>query len=73
MLWGMITDFVQTYKNTIAGRYDARRYIGTSHGKAGDPLTGGAKIKEAFHRLYDDMSGFRATSEYTNEHVETAI
>jgi hypothetical protein len=64
---------VQTYKNTIAGRYDARRYIGTSHGKAGDPLSGGAKIKEAFHRLYDDMKDFRATSDYDDQHVETAI
>ena len=73
LLWGMITDFVQTYKATIAGRYDAKRYIGTQHGRAGDPLTGGAKIKEAFHRLYDDMKDYSATSEYTNEHVETAI
>jgi hypothetical protein len=25
LLWGMITDFIQTYKNTISGRYDSKR------------------------------------------------
>jgi len=27
LLWGMITDFIQTYKNTISGRYDAKRQM----------------------------------------------
>jgi len=26
LLWNMITDFIQTYKNTISGKYDAKRY-----------------------------------------------
>ena len=25
LLWSMITDFIQTYKNTISGRYDSKR------------------------------------------------
>ena len=25
LLWNMITEFVQTYKNQIGGKYDARR------------------------------------------------
>ena len=25
VLWNMITEFIQTYKNTISGRYDAKR------------------------------------------------
>ena len=25
LLWNMITDFIQTYKNTISGRYDSKR------------------------------------------------
>lgn len=25
LLWNMITDFIQTYKNTISGKYDAKR------------------------------------------------
>jgi hypothetical protein len=27
LLWNMITDFIQTYKNTISGKYDAKRYM----------------------------------------------
>jgi len=26
LLWSMITEFVQTYKNTIQGKYDSKRY-----------------------------------------------
>ena len=25
LLWGMITDFMQSYKNNISGKYDSRR------------------------------------------------
>lgn len=25
LLWNMITDFIQTYKNTISGKYDSKR------------------------------------------------
>ena len=28
VLWNMITDFVQTYKNNISGRYDSKRIMG---------------------------------------------
>jgi len=27
LLWNMITEFVQTYKNQIGGKYDARRKV----------------------------------------------
>jgi hypothetical protein len=27
LLWNMITEFVQTYKNTISGRYDNKRVM----------------------------------------------
>jgi len=27
VLWNMITDFIQTYKNTISGRYDSKRVM----------------------------------------------
>jgi len=28
LLWNMITDFIQTYKNTISGKYDSKRVMG---------------------------------------------
>lgn len=26
LLWGMVTDFITTYKNAISGKYDSKRY-----------------------------------------------
>lgn len=26
LLWGMVTDFISTYKNAISGKYDSKRY-----------------------------------------------
>lgn len=40
----MVTEFIQTYRSTIAGKYDAKRYSGAA--KAGEALTGGAKLKD---------------------------
>ena len=73
LLWSMVTEFIQTYKATIAGRYDPKRYTGMKVGKDGDPLQGGAKIKANFHKLYSEFRDHRATSEYSNENIETAI
>lgn len=72
LLWQMVTDFIQQYKNTISGRYDPKRYAGSDH-KAREQLSGGAKIKAGFHKLYNDMKDFRATLEYSDENIETAI
>ena len=41
----MVTEFIQTYRSTIAGKYDAKRYSGGA-AKAGEALTGGAKLKD---------------------------
>ena len=50
LLWNMITDFIQTYKNTISGKYDPKR----QYGSQGRPLelSGGARIKMNFYKLY---------------------
>ena len=65
----MITEFIQTYKNTISGRYDSKRaYVGDSVG-----LSGGAKIKSNFYLLYQEYEGTRACNDYTDEHIQKAI
>jgi hypothetical protein len=71
LLWGMITDFIQTYKNTISGRYDAKRQMGGSNGRV--ELSGGAKIKMNFYNLYQEFEGYRATSEYNDMYMQKAI
>lgn len=73
LLWQLMSEFIQTYKNSISGRYDANRYAGAAAIKSSDPLTGGAKIKKAFHSLYTDLADYKATSEYSLDHIETAI
>lgn len=71
LLWNMITDFIQTYKNTISGKYDSKRYAPNSN--KGVELSGGAKIKLNFYRIYREFEGYAATSDYNDAHIETAI
>lgn len=33
LLWTMTTDFVQTYKNTLSGKYDTKRYSNSGGAK----------------------------------------
>lgn len=69
LLWGMVTDFISTYKNAIAGKFDSRRYGigGGGMGSGGKmELSGGAKIKMNFFNLYQEYNGYRATQDYTD-------
>ena len=66
----MITEFIQTYKNTISGRYDAKRsYVGTDT----QGLSGGAKIKANFYQLYQEFDGVKACNDYSDDHIQKAI
>ena len=65
LLWQMVTEFIQTYKNTISGRYDNKRVMQNAGG-AGRELSGGAKIKMSFYNLYSEFDGYRACSEYND-------
>jgi len=56
VLWNMITDFIQTYKNTISGKYDNKRVMNNNATKA--DLSGGAKVKMSFYNLYTEFVGF---------------
>lgn len=71
LLWNMITEFIQSYKNTISGRYDNKRVMSQNTQKA--ELSGGAKIKMSFHNLYQELDGYKACSEYNDMHIEKAI
>jgi len=71
LLWNMITDFIQTYKNTISGRYDSKRVQSNQGGKT--DLSGGAKIKMSMYGLYSEFDGFKACDEYQDSHIQKAI
>ena len=72
VLWQMVTEFIQTYKNTISGRYDSKRVM-QNQGGAGRELSGGAKIKMSFYSLYAEYDTYRACSEYTDMQMQNAI
>lgn len=55
MLWNMITEFVQTYKNQIGGKFDARRTVAQVGKPQRQELSGGARIKMGFYKLYSDL------------------
>ena len=64
----MITEFCQTYKNNISGRYDANRNM-TTNQKGTLEMSGGAKIKMNFYNLYQEFEGYKATSDYNDIHI----
>lgn len=70
LLWNMINDFIQTYKNMISGRYDSKRSVATGDRQE---LSGGARIKHTFGNLYCDLDGYRATEELNDFHIQKAI
>jgi len=64
LLWNMITDFTENYKNQIKGKYDGKRST-----KLNQEISGGAMIKTMFNELYKDFvaTDYRATKRYTND------
>ena len=55
LLWSMVTEFINSYKNAISGKYDTRR-------SKNENISGGARIKMSFYNLYSEFLGFRACS-----------
>ncbi|EGR30647.1 hypothetical protein IMG5_126860 [Ichthyophthirius multifiliis] len=69
MIWTLITEFVDNYRNSIKGKYDQKRT--TIHKE----LSGGSVIRMMFNELYEDLvqKGYRATREYTDNDIKTGI
>jgi GTP-binding protein EngB required for normal cell division len=68
LLWNMIMDFTENFKNTLKGKYDGRRLA-----KLSDEISGGAKIKAMFHQLYADMYKKAPSEGYSDKDIELAI
>lgn len=71
LLFNMINEFVNTYKNTISGRFDNKRVINSNMNKSN--LSGGAKLKEHFYQLYKDWDAKQTMEDYTNADIQHAI
>lgn len=73
LVWNMVTDFISLYKNTITGKYDAKR-LGGAHQANKREISGGAKIKLLFYGLYKEYAGnYTATQDVTDFDIEKAI
>jgi len=72
LLWNMITGFVENFKNTLKGKYDAKH---SKNQKLTGELSGGAKIKLMFNELYGTYleSSYKATSDYQDKDIQKAI
>lgn len=69
LLWNMVTDFIELFKNTIRGKYDRR-----ANTRITRDLVGGATIKLSFNSLLQDYSdNYQATRDFTDEDIQKAI
>lgn len=67
MLWNMFTEYCESYKNVIKGKYDSKRLNILQD-------EGGYKIKAFFKELLSEYTGdYRATSHYSDENISYAL
>jgi hypothetical protein len=70
LLWHIISDFSENYKNQIKGKFDGKKRININQDISGINRfhTGGAVIKQIFNDLYKDFTqpDFKATKDYTD-------
>jgi len=51
LLWNIVTDFTENFKNAIRGKYDGKRNT-----KINQEISGGAMIKSMFNDLLKEYS-----------------
>ncbi len=67
LLWNMLSEFCETYKNVLKGKYDSKRLSFVKD-------EGGYKIKALFKDLLADYTGdYRATGGYKDEYISYAL
>ena len=67
LLWNMLSEYCETYKNVLKGKYDSKRlsYIKDE---------GGYKVKSLFKNLLDEYTGdYKATGKYKDEDINYAL
>ena len=67
MLWNMLNEYCEIYRNVLEGRYDIKRLSFLKD-------EGGYKVKALFKNLLDEFTGdYKATADYTNESINYAL
>lgn len=67
MLWNMFSEYCDSYKNVIKGKFDQKRVL-NMHDE------GGFKIKEFFKDFLSEFTGdYRATKDYSDDNISYAL
>jgi dynamin 1-like protein len=69
LIWNMVTDYCEIFKNIIRGKFDRRK-----SSKITKDLSGGATIKSYFNNLLDTYAGnYKCTDEYSDKDIQKAM
>jgi len=73
LMWTMITDYCDMFKNSIRGKYDRKlsTYL-NAHNKE-FAVSGGSRIRTSFNEFLSDFEDRRITAETTDDEIENAI
>ncbi|VWU52278.1 dynamin-like protein [Hepatocystis sp. ex Piliocolobus tephrosceles] len=69
LLWSMITDYCEIFKNTLKGKYDKRLQVFIEN----NDILCGLKVRTIFNEFLDEYVGVNATSELTDYDIDDAI
>jgi hypothetical protein len=73
LMWTMITDYCDMFKNSIRGKYDRKlsTYL-NAHNKE-VAVSGGSRIRSSFNEFLTDFEEKKITAETTDDEIENAI
>ncbi|SOS79491.1 dynamin-like protein [Plasmodium sp. gorilla clade G1] len=69
LLWSMITDYCEIFKNTLKGKYDKRVQVFIEN----NDILCGLKVRTIFNEFLDEYVGKNVTSELTDNDIDDAI
>ncbi|CAD2105126.1 dynamin-like protein, putative [Plasmodium vinckei] len=69
ILWSMITDYCEIFKNTLKGKYDKRLQVFIEN----NDIICGLKVRQIFNELLDEYAGKNVTSELSDNDIDDAI
>lgn len=75
LMWTMITDYCEMFKNTIRGKYERKlqRYMGNLHGGDSSAMSGGAHVRQIMNDFLVDYLEISMAAEMTDEDIDRAI
>jgi GTP-binding protein EngB required for normal cell division len=73
LMWAMITDYCEMFKNSIRGKYDRKLSAYLSSHNKDLAVSGGSRVRNCFNEFLADFEEKRITSETTDDEIETAI